>query len=256
MSPAPAAPGTHWIHPDADGIVWASENWAHNMVRIDPKTGNIKKIPWPTTRPLNSPMGGNYSMDKEGFIWDLRDRTVRKGDSRTGKLVQTWPTKRYEIDLRQRAQRRRPLLGRRHRAARRRRHSRHQDRRVVGTNYQPDSIPARGGFDPDDNYWSGGRGGPLVEFNIHNHTVKEFVPPTAYGRMYTAAADKNGEVWAGDLQAGRYLRFNPKTEQFIEYVLPEPYAHDRKSSVDNSTDPVSVWYVDHEGYIVHIQPLE
>jgi hypothetical protein len=28
------------------------------------------------------------------------------------------------------------------------------------------------------------------------------------------------------------------------------------SWIDNSTDPVTVWYVDHEGWIVRIQPLE
>jgi hypothetical protein len=39
-------------------------------------------------------------------------------------------------------------------------------------------------------------------------------------------------------------------------MLPEPYGIDRKSWVDNSTDPVSVWYVDQEGYIARLQPLE
>jgi hypothetical protein len=31
---------------------------------------------------------------------------------------------------------------------------------------------------------------------------------------------------------------------------------DRESWIDNSTDPVTVWYVDHEGWIVRIQPLD
>jgi streptogramin lyase len=69
-------------------------------------------------------------------------------------------------------------------------------------------------------------------------------------------ADKNGEVWAGEVQGGRYLRFDPKTEHFTEYVLPEPYSMDRESWIDNSTSPVSVWYVEHEGYLVHIQPTD
>jgi hypothetical protein len=41
-----------------------------------------------------------------------------------------------------------------------------------------------------------------------------------------------------------------------EYVMPEPYSHDRRTWIDSSTDPVTVWYVDHNGYIVRIQPLE
>jgi hypothetical protein len=31
---------------------------------------------------------------------------------------------------------------------------------------------------------------------------------------------------------------------------------DRESWIDNSTSPVSAWYVDHEGFLVHIQPLD
>ena len=39
-------------------------------------------------------------------------------------------------------------------------------------------------------------------------------------------------------------------------MMPEPYAHDRRPWIDNSTNPVTVWYVDHNGYLVRIQPLE
>ena len=61
---------------------------------------------------------------------------------------------------------------------------------------------------------------------------------------------------AGMMHAGRYVRFNPKIEKWTEYVLPEPYGLDRQSWVDNSTDPVTVWYTDHEGQVVRIQPLD
>jgi hypothetical protein len=50
-----------------------------------------------------------------------------------------------------------------------------------------------------------------------------------------------------EMHSGRYLRFDPKTVSFAEYVLPEPYGIDRETWIDNSTDPVTVWYVDHEG---------
>jgi streptogramin lyase len=74
--------------------------------------------------------------------------------------------------------------------------------------------------------------------------------------MYSAQTDKNGEVWAGEMHSGRYLRFDPKTVSFTEYVLPEPYGIDRETWIDNSTDPVTVWYVDHEGWLVRIQPMD
>ena len=74
--------------------------------------------------------------------------------------------------------------------------------------------------------------------------------------LYTAHADKNGEIWAGESHSGRYARFNPKSQQWTEYVLPEPYGFDRESWIDNSTTPVTVWYVDHDGWITRIEPME
>ena len=130
----------------------------------------------------------------------------------------------------------------------------------TGEVFEPDCSancgPARGEFDPQGNYWSGGRGGMLVKFDIAKKRLFEYPLPTPYASMYSAQADKNGEIWAGEMHAGRYLRFNPKTEQYIEYVLPEPYGIDRETWIDNSTDPVTVWYVDHDGWIVRIQPLD
>ena len=118
------------------------------------------------------------------------------------------------------------------------------------------SGPARGEFDPDNNYWSAGRGGMFVKFDTNKKRIFEYRLPIPYASLYSTNVDRNGEVWAGAMHAGRYLRFNPKTEQWTEYVLPEPYGIDRETWIDNSTNPVTVWYVDHEGWIVRIQPLE
>jgi hypothetical protein len=38
-------------------------------------------------------------------------------------------------------------------------------------------------------------------------------------------------------------------------VLPSVF-HDRRTYIDNSTDPVTVWYVDHGSIMVRLQPLE
>ena len=68
--------------------------------------------------------------------------------------------------------------------------------------------------------------------------------------------DARGEVWGTALHSGRFLRFNPESEQWTAYMLPEPFSHNRRTWIDNSTDPVTVWYVDHNGYMVRIQPLD
>ena len=74
-------PGTHWIYVDKNDIVWGSENWAHNIWRLDPKTEQFTRIPWKVREPANTPMGGNYAVDPEGFIWKARERKVIEGRS-------------------------------------------------------------------------------------------------------------------------------------------------------------------------------
>ena len=39
-------------------------------------------------------------------------------------------------------------------------------------------------------------------------------------------------------------------------AFPEPISLDWRTWVDNSTTPVNVWYGEHNGYLVHIQPLD
>ena len=67
----------------------------------------------------------------------------------------------------------------------------------------------------------------------------EFLPLTPFVTFYEAKPDKNGEVWAGAQRGGRMVRFNPKTDRWIEYVYPEPFSLDWRTWVDNSTDPVT-----------------
>jgi streptogramin lyase len=123
------------------------------------------------------------------------------------------------------------------------------------------AAPRRGGFDPFGNAWFGGMNGTFVELDAKAKQLREFWPPTPYTPytdFYTAMPDKNGEVWSGELHGKGFLRFNPKTGHWVEYTLPEPFAHDRGGMwVDNSTSPVIVWYADYSlGRIVRVQPME
>ncbi len=256
-------PGTHWITFTKQNWIWSSQNWAHILTRIDPKTGEMHQIKPPprlradgTPRPCNMSMGGNWAVAPDGYIWKIRTNMVTKTDPETGEYVQTWPVKNvrgtYGTDV-------------------------SDDNKFVGggawiqdwvilldieknevverLSSYPNQGPGRSAMDPFNNLWAGGKGGALVRLESSTRRLKEFVAPLLYfGSFYEANADKNGEVWASAVQTGRYLRLNPETEEWITYVLPEPYSHNRKSWIDDSTDPVSLWYVDHNSYLVHIQP--
>jgi virginiamycin B lyase len=251
-----ALPGTHWIHVDRNGIVWGSENWAHNIWRFDPKSEQFTKVHWNVKEPINAPMGGNYALDPEGFIWNARNGVVGKIDPKTGQQVQAFKTKKFAATYGSAMSDDGRYFGG---------GAWPRDGVIVadvktGEVWEPDtsinSGPARGEFDPKGNYWAGMRGGGLVKFDIEKKRAFEYPSPTPYTALYTARPDKNGEVWAGESHSGRYARFNPKTEQWTEYVLPEPYGFDRESWIDNSTDPVTVWYTDHDGWITRLQPLD
>jgi virginiamycin B lyase len=256
LESADVLPGTHWIHVDRNDIVWGSENWGHNIYRFDPKTADFKRIPWKVSELVNSPAVGNVAFDPDGFLWRARDKKVTKVDALTGNPVTSFVLKKFAGTYGSAMSRDGRYFGG---------GAWPRDGLVVVDSktaevFEPDtspnSGPARGEFDPRGNYWAGGRGGMLVKFDTSKKRIFEYRLPTPYASLYSAQVDKNGEVWAGEMHAGRYVRFNPNTELWTEYVLPEPYGIDRETWIDNSTDPVTVWYVDHEGWIVRIQPLE
>jgi streptogramin lyase len=252
-----ALPGTHRVWVDKDDVVWLSENWAHNLTRFDPKTEQFKQFHIETDSPPNSPGFSNFHMDSEGYVYETINEGVVKIDSRSGKTVQHFPFKRlnstYDNIL--------SVDGRYWSGGQ-------TGTGIVGLldtktgdlwemdTRTPVSSAARGGFDLEGNAWFGGRGGMLIKLDPRTRRITEYYPPIPYVTFYEAMPDKNGEIWAGALHGGRFLRFNPRTERWIEYVMPEPYSHDRRTWIDNSTDPVTVWYVDHNGYMVRIQPLE
>src|SRR5215510_12364459 len=93
--PEGVLPGTHWIYVDKNDIVWGSENWQHSIWRFDPKTEEFKRVMWKVSEPVNAPMGGNYAIDPEGFIWRARGKVVAKIDALTGDVVLRYPTRKF-----------------------------------------------------------------------------------------------------------------------------------------------------------------
>jgi streptogramin lyase/mono/diheme cytochrome c family protein len=249
-------PGTHWIFVDPKGAIWGSENWAHNIWTLSPDMKDFKRVHWNVQEPVNSPMGGNYALDEEDNIWRCREGEVGRVSGADGSKLETIKTKKFASTYGSAMSWDHRYFGG---GAWPRDGVVIYDRKT-GELYEadtsPNSGPARGEFDPAGNYWAAGRGGSLIKFDINEKRVHEYPLPTPYTSLYTARADKNGEVWAGELNGGHYLRFDPKTEQFTAYTLPEPFSMDREAWIDNSTSPVSVWYVDHDGWLVHLQPLD
>jgi streptogramin lyase len=253
-----AYPGTHWVSIDKNDVAWFSENWAHKITKFDPKTEKFTSVHVADEGvPLNSAGVGNMALAPDGTIWDARGGFINQINPQTGEYLKRYPLKKVKstygsdmswdgnswaggaspadfavfLDIKTGEVREMPCP-------------------------TPNCNPARGGFDPQGNAWFGGRGGPLLKVDGKTHRFTEYYPPTPYVAFYEAKPDKNGEVWAGELHGGRIARFNPRLERWVEYVLPEAEVHDRRIWIDNSTTPVTVWYVDHNERIVRIQPFE
>jgi streptogramin lyase len=260
MTPG-AMPGTHRVSIDKNDIVFASEPWAHKLDRVDAKTGKIEQIPIEVAEPLNFAAFTNFALAPDGSVWDNEGHYVRKIDPVTGKIVQRFPNQTefsydnlISADGKYWAGGGHPFVGN---TAER---LDIQTGRMIGLNTGAHNATAkRGGFDPSDNAWFGGGDGALIELDANARRIVEHWPPTAPSPItdfYEAMPDNNGEVWAGVLNGRQIVRLDPRSERWTVYQMPEPYAYDRRTWIDNSTHPVTVWYVDYNGVLVRVQPLD
>lgn len=257
-----ALPGSHRITIDKNDVVWFSEVWAHNLTKLDPQSGKFTQIPiYSSVMPINSPGFNNFALAPDGYIWYTDDYAAVKIDPETGNFLQKFPMKApstydnaISYDGNWWAGGSPPGGGNSAQLL----NIKTGKMLDLQTGSEP-SNSRRGGFDPFGNAWFGGGNGTLVELDQKLGRVREFKPPipiNPYSGFYEAMPDKNGEVWAGVLPGREFVRLNPKTEHWTEYMMPEPFSHDRRTWIDNSTNPVTVWYVDYNGYIVRIQPLK
>ena len=249
--PKPVAglyPGTHWIQVDRHtGTVWFTDTWAGTLGRVDPRTGDIQLV--------FTGLHGNVGLSPDGkSVWRTDQRKIKQYDTAT--VMQTGkPVKEYDLT------RLNSTYG--NFLSRDGRYFGGGGSGIVWLDTQTGELReiaidargrGRGDFDRDGNIWIGTT--RLVKYDPKTGAVGEYAAPTPNIHFYTARADKNGEIWAGEMQGGRVARFNPKTFRWIEYVLPNPWSFDYHSWIDDSTDPPTYWYGDNYGYIVRIQPLE
>src|SRR5437762_2386714 len=201
---------------DGEGNVWFTSHKTRYVAKLDPNTGKVLKE-WP----LQTASSYDNTISYDGKYW---------GGSRPA----NWGNTVEMLEI--------------------------QTGKILNLNSGKHFMTAkRGGFDPFGNTWWGGADGAFIELNAKAKRIEEFWPPIAphpYTDFYEAYPDKNGEIWAGVLHGRQMLRLDPKTERWRVYQMPEPYSYDRRTIIDASTKPVTVWYVDYNNYLVRVQPLE
>jgi streptogramin lyase len=247
-------PGIHWIQADHNsGLIWYSDTWAGALGKFDPKTEKFEQV--------HTGTHGNVGLSRDGkTLWKIQDKSVQRFDAatvmKTGLPDKTIPLTRvsgtygtciawddrtvggggggglgvwYDIQT-------------------------GEAREVPGLTDWADG--GRCDFDPQGNLWTGSKSGPLLKYNPKTNVISQYEAPTKFTSFYGARSDKNGEIWVGLMHGGRVGRFNQKTQEWTEYVLPSVYSFDFFNYVDNTTNPVTYWYGDQFGYIVRVQPLD
>ena len=114
------------------------------------------------------------------------------------------------------------------------------------TNYRTptsDSCPRRISLDGDDYLWFGEWFGEKIgKLNIKEGKIFEYSVSVPFAAFYEAGVDpKNHFGWAYDWRNDRLDRVDPKTGEVLEFPMPTLDVEGRRTAVDTSTDPPSVW---------------
>ena len=201
-----------------DGTVWGRDS--SNATKLDPKTGETVKYPFPKQLP-GIPWSLRFygvEADSQGNLYNasLQSGLIGELNAKTGQWA-LYPTP------------------------------------------TPDSGPRRADMDRHDRFWFAEYyAGKIGMFDPKTKQFKEWdVPPTPWSGPYDVVVDKNGEVWAGGEFTDNVFRLNPANGQVTTYPLPTLEMNVQRIDVDNSTTPVTVWAGEnHRAKIVKVEPLD
>ena len=210
---------------------------------------------WNVQEPVNSPMGGNYGLDEEGISGAAARARSAASAALDGRKMETIKTKKFASTYGSAMSWDHRYFGG---GAWPRDGMVIYDRKtgeLFEPETSPNSGPARGEFDPAGNYWAAGRGGSLIKFDITTSA-----PRISAADPLHLALHRQGRQERRGL--GRRAQRRPlsalRSEDRAVHRLHAARAlrHGSRAWIDNSTSPVSVWFVDHDGWLVHIQPLD
>jgi len=210
---------------DNDGNVWLIDRGTPNrLVRLDPRTGAMKD--YLTPRPTAGLHDLNFD-PKSGIIWVPENEGVPASDM---KLLAFNPkTERWEQEY----------------------HLDPQDLLDVPLKHaQSLAIDSKG------NVFVGMiLGDGLSRWDRETKKVTTFpIPPSITGGHgslpYGVVADKNDVIWIALARRGKILKFDPKTNQFAEYIAPTNPSFIRRLNVDAKNN---IWFpIFSSGELVHL----
>jgi streptogramin lyase len=98
------------------------------------------------------------------------------------------------------------------------------------------AFPRRMNSDAHGDVWVAlWQAGKLMKIDHKTKEMKIFSPPTANAGAYSVVVDKKNDlIWVSEHKVDKVARFNPKTEEWVEFPLPEAQSDPRRIDIDPS----------------------
>jgi streptogramin lyase len=185
-----------------DGTIWATGE-GKEARQLNPATGEFKRYPAPAAKTHKNPGAYGIAVAGDGSVWWAEDEAdlMARADPATGKVEE------YKIP------------------------------------YDGHAYPRRMGADANGDLWVGlWNAGKLMKVDHKTRQMTIYSPPTNVAGCYSVVVDKkNNYVWVSGQQADIIFRFNPKTEEWAEFPLPEAESDTRRIEID-PTNPNRIYW--------------
>jgi virginiamycin B lyase len=199
-----------------DGTIWATGNNAEAR-RLNPDTGEFKFYPVPDLNSRQRPGAYGLTVAGDGSVWFAEDEAdqMARVDPVTGKVEE------FKIP------------------------------------YQGHSYPRRMAADANGDLWVGlWKAGKLMKVDHKTRQMTIYSPPTSVIGSYSVVVDKkNNYVWMSGQQADMIVRFDPKTEEWVEFPLAEAESDARRIDIDPTNPNRIYWAGNIPGRIGFIEVL-
>jgi virginiamycin B lyase len=105
------------------------------------------------------------------------------------------------------------------------------------------AFPRRMNSDANGDLWVAlWQAGKLMKIDHKTKEMKIFSPPTPNAGAYSVVVDKKNDlVWVSEHKVDKIARFNPKTEEWVEFPLPESQSDPRRVDID-PTNPNRIYF--------------
>jgi virginiamycin B lyase len=185
-----------------DGTIWATGG-GREARRLDPEKVEFKFFEAPAAKTHKTPGAYGIAVAGDGAVWFAEDEVdlMARVDPATGKVDE------FKIP------------------------------------YEGHAFPRRMNTDANGDVWVAlWNAGKLMKIDHKTRQMTLYTPPTPSGGNYSVIVDKTSNyVWVSQHQVDMIARFDPKTEEWVEFPLPEAESDPRRIDID-PTNPNRVYF--------------